>query len=70
MSEFSEPKLESLLGLGQEIARKLREKNENISVMESSAGGLISTSLLAVSGASYFFRGGTCLLYTSDAADE
>ena len=66
MSEFSEPKLESLLGLGQEIARKLREKNENISVMESSAGGLISTSLLAVAGASYFFRGST-IVYTHEA---
>lgn len=66
MPESSEPRLESLLGLGEEIATKLREKKETISIMESSAGGLISASLLAVAGASYFFRGST-IVYTHEA---
>ena len=45
------------------IAAVLRSRNETVAVTESSTGGLISASLLAVPGASTFFRGGS-VVYT------
>ncbi|MCB1694179.1 MAG: CinA family protein [Pseudomonadales bacterium] len=45
------------------IAAKLIERGETVSVAESSSGGLISASLLAVPGASGYYRGGS-VVYT------
>ena len=49
-----------------EIAKILIERGETVAVGESSAGGLISASLLAVSGASKYFMGGG-VIYTHRA---
>ena len=49
------------------IAELLTERRETIAVAESSAGGLISASLLSVPGASAYYLGGA-LIYTSAAA--
>tara|TARA_B100000676_G_scaffold313277_1_gene392956 strand:- start:3577 stop:4062 length:486 start_codon:yes stop_codon:yes gene_type:complete len=49
-----------------EIAKILTERGETVAVGESSAGGLISASLLAVSGASKYFMGGG-VIYTHRA---
>jgi nicotinamide-nucleotide amidase len=48
------------------VAAALTERNENISVSESSTGGLISASLLSVPGASNYFLGGG-VIYTHAA---
>ena len=55
-----------LMRLAQEIAERLRSRGERVAVAESSAGGLISSALLAVPGASRYFRGGA-ILYTLQA---
>lgn len=41
------------------IAARLVERGETVGVAESSAGGLICAALLAVPGASAYYRGGT-----------
>ena len=48
------------------IAGLLKQRSETIAVAESSAGGLISAALLAVPGASAYFRGGS-VIYTGIA---
>jgi nicotinamide-nucleotide amidase len=58
--------MESLLPLAQRIATRLTERRETIAVTESSTGGLISASLLAVPGASAYFLGGA-VVYTKSA---
>jgi len=50
----------------KKIAELLRERKETISVAESSVGGLLSASLLAVPGASNYYMGGT-VIYTMRA---
>ena len=49
-----------------EVGALLKEKEQTVSVAESSAGGVISAALLAVPGASAYFKGGGAV-YTSDA---
>ena len=49
-----------------EIAKILIERGETVGVGESSAGGLVSASLLAVPGASKYFMGGG-VIYTHRA---
>lgn len=44
----------------------LKQRDETVSVAESSTGGLVSAALLAVPGASAYFRGGT-VVYTREA---
>lgn len=44
----------------------LKQRGETVSVAESSTGGLVSAALLAVPGASAYFRGGT-VVYTREA---
>lgn len=51
------------------IARRLKERGETIAVAESAAGGLISAALVAVPGASAYYRGGV-VIYTLDGAQE
>ncbi len=49
--------------LAEHVAARLISRKETIAVSESSAGGLISTGLLAVPGASAYFLGGA-VVYT------
>lgn len=58
--------MQILIPLAEEIARKLKARNETLAVAESSAGGLISAALLAVPGASAYFLGGA-VVYTRQA---
>ncbi len=48
------------------IAAHLKERGESIAVVESSAGGLVSAALLAVPGASAYYRGGV-VIYTLES---
>ena len=58
--------MKDLVALAEQIAAKLIERRQTIAVAESSTGGLISASLLAVPGASAYFLGGA-VVYTRDA---
>src|ERR1700745_1748120 len=55
-----------LFAIAEQIAAMLVARHETIAVAKSSAGGLISASLLAVPGASAYFLGGA-VVYTRDA---
>ena len=48
------------------VGAVLKEKNQTVAVAESSSGGLISAALLAVPGASSYFKGGG-VAYTSQS---
>jgi PncC family amidohydrolase len=50
----------------ERAAERLTARRETVAVAESSAGGLIAAALLAVPGASAYFRGGA-VVYTVDA---
>jgi nicotinamide-nucleotide amidase len=58
--------LEPLADLAARIGATLKARNETVSVVESSAGGLVSAALLAIPGASAYFVGGT-VVYTRQA---
>ena len=58
--------MKELVGIAEQVAVKLIARKQTIAVAESSAGGLISASLLAVPGASAYFLGGA-VVYTRDA---
>lgn len=58
--------MKNLVAIAEQIAAKLVARKETIAVAESSTGGLISASLLAVPGASAYFLGGA-VVYTRDA---
>ena len=58
--------MKELVTIAEQIAGKLIERKETIAVAESSTGGLISASLLAVPGASAYFLG-SAVVYTRDA---
>ena len=58
--------MDQLLPLAQKIAARLVERHETIAVAEGSSGGLLSAALLAVPGASAYFRGGA-VIYTAPA---
>ena len=55
--------MRELLPHAEKVAVLLRKRKETIAVAESSAGGLIAASLLALPGASAYFLGGA-VLYT------
>jgi len=55
-----------VLRLAAQVGARLTARKETVAVAESSAGGLISAALLAVPGASAYFRGGG-VVYTLDA---
>ena len=61
--------LETLLPLARDCADILKDRRWTVAVSESSSGGLISAALLAVPGASAYFRGGG-VIYTRDARRE
>src|SRR2546422_9576534 len=58
--------MNELTTLAEALGTLLKERKETIGVAESSAGGLISASLLAVPGASAYFLGGG-VIYTQAA---
>ena len=58
--------MKSLTDLSANIAALLKERGETISIAESSTGGLISASLLAIPGASTYFEGGG-VVYTLES---
>jgi nicotinamide-nucleotide amidase len=51
------------------VAALLKQRGDTVGVAESSTGGLISSSLLAVPGASAYFLGGT-VIYTNRARNK
>lgn len=61
--------IEDLLPLATTIGDRLKARGETITVAESSTGGLLSASLLAVPGASAYFLGGA-VVYTRRARRE
>jgi len=58
--------MQDLIAIAEQIAAILVARKQTIAVAESSTGGLISASLLAVPGASAYFLGGA-VVYTRDA---
>lgn len=58
--------METLLPLAARIAQRLKSRKQTIAVAESSTGGLLAASLLAVPGASRYFLGGA-VVYTKPA---
>ena len=55
-----------LTSMAKEAAVRLRERGETIVVAETSTGGLISSALLALPGASAYYKAGS-VLYTSES---
>ena len=55
-----------LLALSAPVGALLKDRRQTIAVAESSTGGLVSAALLAVPGASAYFRGGG-VVYTREA---
>lgn len=55
-----------LTDLAAKTGALLKDRGVTVSVAESSTGGLVSAALLAVPGASAYFRGGT-VVYTREA---
>nr|WP_070961445.1 CinA family protein [Hyphomonas sp. Mor2] len=58
--------MERLLPLATKIGDKLIARGETVGISESSSGGLISAALLAVPGASRYYRGGG-VIYAANA---
>jgi len=58
--------MERLLADAAKVGALLKERKETIAIAESSTGGLLAASLLAVPGASAYFKGGA-VLYTRKA---
>ncbi|MEC7916911.1 MAG: CinA family protein [Actinomycetota bacterium] len=57
-----------LIEAGKQVAQALRTRESSIAVSESAAGGLINAALVAVPGASDFYKGGM-VVYTTSARD-
>lgn len=57
---------DALLTTAREAGRLLTERGETVGVAEGSCGGLVSAALLAVPGASTYYRGGA-VIYTAAA---
>jgi nicotinamide-nucleotide amidase len=55
--------MQDLIPLAEKIANVLKARRETIAVAESSSGGLISSALLAIPGASAYYLGGA-VVYT------
>jgi len=58
--------MQDLLPIAARIGVRLKARGETVAVSESAAGGLIAASLLALPGASAYFRGGA-VVYTAQA---
>lgn len=66
MSDTSVTSPPGLDELGKNVGQLLAGKRQTVAVAESSTGGLISAALLAVPGASNYFRAGS-VVYTRQA---
>ena len=58
--------MQDLLPQAKRVATRLKEHRESVAVAESSAGGLLAATLLAMPGASAYFLGGA-VVYTQQA---
>lgn len=58
-----------LITLGELVAEQLKTNKQTVAVAESAAGGLISSALLAVPGASAYYLGGS-VVYTKRARKQ
>jgi PncC family amidohydrolase len=58
--------MNELTALGSRVGALLKARKQTLTVAESSAGGLISASLLSIPGASAYFRGGV-VSYTRES---
>ncbi len=58
--------MSKLTKMAEAAARMLRDRGDTIVVAETSTGGLISSALLAVPGASAYYKGGS-VLYTYES---
>ena len=58
--------MQSLIPIAEEVGSLLLAKRQTVAISESSSGGLISAALLAVAGASRFYRG-SGVIYTPQA---
>lgn len=58
--------MHSLIEMVGELGELLKSTKQTVGVAESSSGGLISSSLLSVPGASAYFMGGT-VIYTRES---
>jgi len=56
--------MDRLLPLAAQVGARLKSRHETVSIAESSSGGLMSATLLAVPGASAYFLGGA-VVYTA-----
>lgn len=56
--DFPPPELRDIL---HQITTLLKDRNESVSIAETAAGGLISSSILSTPGASGIFKGGLTL---------
>ena len=55
-----------LTPMAEQVAQLLRQRGETVVVAETSTGGLLSSALLAVPGASAYYKGGS-VLYTYES---
>lgn len=58
--------MQTLLPLAEKLGERLKVRGETIAIAESSSGGLLSAVLLAVPGASAYYRAGA-VVYTAKA---
>ena len=58
--------MQTLIPVAEEIAALLKARRETVAIAETSSGGLIAASLLAVPGASVYFLGAS-VAYTRQA---
>lgn len=58
--------MKNLIHLSTKIGKTLKDNGNTVAVAETSAGGLLSASLLAIPGASAYFLGGG-VIYTQDS---
>lgn len=58
--------MDRLLPLAKQVGEALLSRGETLAISESSSGGLISAALLAIPGASSFYRGAG-IIYTPQA---
>ncbi len=58
--------MQALIEMGRGVGELLKDRGETVAISESSSGGLISAALLAVPGASRYYKGGG-IVYTARA---
>jgi len=61
--------MQTLIALGSAAGALLKSRKETLAVAESSAGGLINASLVAVPGASAYYLGGV-IVYTHGGREK